>query len=67
MEFIPGIIKIVAVLRFIIFSIIVDVGGVPSDDRGYIGFGFWSDSATCDVAFKNVEMSVEGNRREVGR
>ncbi|KIX97841.1 uncharacterized protein Z520_06619 [Fonsecaea multimorphosa CBS 102226] len=52
-EFVLGIIKIVAVLGFIIFGIIVDCGGVPSDDRGYIGFRYWNDSAHGNKAFRN--------------
>ncbi|KIX00325.1 uncharacterized protein Z518_10464 [Rhinocladiella mackenziei CBS 650.93] len=52
-EFVLGIIKIVAVLGFIIFGIIVDCGGVPTDDRGYIGFRYWDDAEHGNKAFRN--------------
>ena len=29
--------KVTACIGFIILGIIIDVGGVPTDDRGYIG------------------------------
>ena len=51
-EFVLGIIKIVAVLGFILFGIIVDCGGVPSDDRGYIGFRYWNGK-NGNHAFRN--------------
>jgi len=52
-EFVLGIIKIVAVLGFIIFGIIVDCGGIPGDDRGYIGFRYWDDAENGNKAFRN--------------
>ncbi|KAJ9617827.1 hypothetical protein H2204_013410 [Knufia peltigerae] len=52
-EFILGIIKILAVLGFIIFGIVVDCGGVSSDDRGYIGFRYWNDAEHGNKAFRN--------------
>ena len=52
-EFILGIIKIVAMIGFIIFGIVVDCGGVPTDHRGYIGFRYWNDSANGNIAFRN--------------
>ena len=36
-EFVLSIMKITACLGFIILGIIINVGGVPSDNRGYIG------------------------------
>ena len=39
-EFVLSMIKIVACMGFIIFGIVVNCGGVPSDDRGYIGFRY---------------------------
>jgi amino acid permease len=36
-EFVLGIIKIAACTGFILFAIIDDCGGVPTDSRGYIG------------------------------
>ncbi|OAP56021.1 hypothetical protein AYL99_10173 [Fonsecaea erecta] len=52
-EFVLGVIKIIAVLGFIIFGIIVDCGGVPSDDRGYIGFRYWNDAEHGNKAFRH--------------
>ncbi|KAK7893966.1 hypothetical protein LTR67_006667 [Exophiala xenobiotica] len=52
-EFVLGIIKIIAVLGFILFGIIVDCGGVPGDDRGYIGFRYWNDAAHGNKAFRH--------------
>jgi amino acid transporter len=36
-EYVLSIIKILACLGFMILGIIIDTGGVPTDDRGYIG------------------------------
>jgi len=36
-EFILGVIKILACIGFILFAIVDDCGGVKSDPRGYIG------------------------------
>ncbi|KIW94436.1 uncharacterized protein Z519_04412 [Cladophialophora bantiana CBS 173.52] len=52
-EFVLGVIKILAVLGFIIFGIIVDCGGIPGDDRGYIGFRYWDDAEHGNKAFRN--------------
>lgn len=56
-EFFLGVIKIIAVLGFIIFGIIVDCGGVPGDDRGYIGFRYWNDAAHGNKAFRHGKSS----------
>ncbi|KAL1581848.1 hypothetical protein WHR41_09318 [Cladosporium halotolerans] len=40
-EFVISLIKIIACTGFIILGIIIDVGGVPTDDRGYIGVRYW--------------------------
>jgi yeast amino acid transporter len=58
-EFALGMIKILAVLGFIIFGIIVDCGGVKTDHRGYIGFRYWNDSKNGNVAFRNGECDAE--------
>ena len=55
-EFFLGVIKIIAVLGFIIFGIIVDCGGVPGDDRGYIGFRYWDDAAHGNKAFRHGKV-----------
>lgn len=52
-------IKVIAVLGFIIFGIIVDCGGVKTDHRGYIGFRYWNDSKNGNVAFRNGEYDAE--------
>lgn len=48
-EFVLSCIKIAACCGFIIFAIIVNVGGVPSDDRGYIGARYWHDPGAFKV------------------
>jgi amino acid transporter len=40
-EFVLSVIKILACSGFIILGIIIDCGGVPTDDRGYIGARYW--------------------------
>lgn len=42
-EFVLSIIKIIACTGFIILGIIINCGGVPTDDRGYIGAKYWYD------------------------
>lgn len=41
--------KVIACIGFMILGIIIDCGGVPTDDRGYIGARYWYDlsSASC--------------------
>lgn len=53
-NFVLAVIKIIAVIGFIIFGIIVNAGGVPSDNRGYIGFRYWdSSNGDGNRAFRN--------------
>ena len=40
-EFVLSAMKIAACVGFIILGIIIDCGGVPSDNRGYIGAKYW--------------------------
>jgi len=40
-EFVISVIKITACLGFMILGIIINCGGVPTDDRGYIGARYW--------------------------
>jgi amino acid transporter len=40
-EYALSLMKIIACIGFMILGIIIDVGGVPSDDRGYIGGTYW--------------------------
>lgn len=49
-EFALGMIKITAVIGFIILGIIINCGGVPTDNRGYIGGRYWESPYP---AFKN--------------
>ncbi|KAL9127197.1 MAG: hypothetical protein Q9217_003884 [Psora testacea] len=51
-EFVLSLIKIIAVCGFIIFGIIVNCGGVPSDPRGYIGARYWHDPGAFRNGFK---------------
>ena len=41
-----------AVLGFIIFGIIVDCGGVPTENRGYIGAHYWHHPGAFRNGFK---------------
>lgn len=36
-----SLIKILACIGFMILGIIINTGGVPTDDRGYIGGEYW--------------------------
>lgn len=51
-EFVLSMIKILACIGFIIFGIVVNCGGVPSDDRGYIGARYWHDPGAFKNGFK---------------
>ena len=53
MEFFLGLIKILAVIGFIIFGVIVDVGGVHTKvNRGYLGAHYWHDPGAFKNGFK---------------
>ena len=47
-----SVIKIAAIIGFIIFGIVVDCGGVSSDSRGYIGAHYWHDPGAFLNGFK---------------
>lgn len=52
-EFILGMIKVLAVVGFIIFGVVVDCGGVHSKvNRGYIGAHYWHDPGAFKNGFK---------------
>ncbi|KAF2096623.1 putative amino acid transporter [Rhizodiscina lignyota] len=51
-EFTLSIIKVIALIGFIIFAIIVDCGGVPTDHRGYIGAHYWHKPGAFRNGFK---------------
>lgn len=41
-EFVLSLMKIIACIGFMILGIIINVGGVPTDPRGYIGGEYWN-------------------------
>ncbi|KAF3180076.1 hypothetical protein TWF132_004400 [Orbilia oligospora] len=51
-EYILGILKIIAVIGFIITAIIINCGGVPTDNRGYIGGRYWHTPGAFRNGFK---------------
>ncbi|KAK6357721.1 hypothetical protein TWF718_002030 [Orbilia javanica] len=51
-EYILGILKIIAVIGFIITAIIINCGGVPTDTRGYIGGRYWHTPGAFRNGFK---------------
>lgn len=51
-EFFLGCIKVIAIIGFIILGIIIDCGGVPTDNRGYIGFAYWGTPGAFRNGFK---------------
>lgn len=51
-EFVFSIIKVIAVIGFIILGIIIDVGGVPGSS--YIGAKFWYDPGAFHNGFKGL-------------
>ena len=51
-EFVLSLLKIMGVLGFIIFGIVVDCGGVKSDPRGYIGGQYWRDPGAFQNGFQ---------------
>jgi len=51
-EFVLSILKITACIGFMILGIIINVGGVPTDDRGYIGNRYFKEPYS-NLGFKN--------------
>ncbi|KAF7887628.1 hypothetical protein EAF00_009922 [Botryotinia globosa] len=51
-EFVLGLIKVIAIIGFIILGIIIDCGGVPTDNRGYIGAKYWDNPGAFRNGFK---------------
>lgn len=45
-------IKVIAVIGFIILAIVIDCGGVPTDHRGYIGAHYWHHPGAFRNGFK---------------
>ena len=53
-EFVFSIIKVIAVIGFIILGIIIDCGGVPTDKRGYLGARSWYEPGAFNNGFKGL-------------
>ncbi|KAK7892284.1 histidine permease [Exophiala xenobiotica] len=53
-EFVLSIVKVIAVIGFCILGIIIDTGGVPGDDRGYIGARYWQEPGAFNAGFKGL-------------
>ncbi|BDD59373.1 hypothetical protein MPDQ_003057 [Monascus purpureus] len=51
-EFLLAVIKILACIGLIILGIIINCGGVPTDNRGYIGGRYWRDPGAFRHGFK---------------
>ncbi|MCJ1411708.1 hypothetical protein MMC19_005800 [Ptychographa xylographoides] len=51
-EFALSLIKIVAVIGFIILGIVIDCGGVKTDPRGYIGAEYWHNPGAFNNGFQ---------------
>ncbi|RAL59412.1 hypothetical protein DID88_006786 [Monilinia fructigena] len=51
-EFVLGLIKVAAIIGFIILGVIIDCGGVPTDNRGYIGAKYWGNPGAFRNGFK---------------
>jgi len=51
-EFVLGLIKVIAIIGFIILGVIINCGGVPTDNRGYIGAKYWHDPGAFRNGFK---------------
>jgi amino acid transporter len=50
-EFVLGMIKVTAIVGFIILGIIINCGGVPTDTRGYIGGEYWRNPGAFQNGF----------------
>lgn len=51
-EYVLGVVKIIAVVGFIIAAIVINSGGVPTDNRGYIGGRYWDTPGAFRNGFK---------------
>jgi len=52
-EFVLSIIKVLACVGFMILGIIINTGGVPTDDRGYIGNRYYNIPGVTSAGFRN--------------
>lgn len=64
-EFVFSIIKVIAVIGFIILGIIIDCGGVPGDDRGYLGARTWYEPGSFNNGFKGWYVPCRAPLRSV--
>lgn len=53
-EFVFSIIKVTAIIGFIILGIIIDTGGVPGNPTGDIGSKYWTDPGAFHNGFKGL-------------
>lgn len=53
-EFFLSIMKVISVIGFVILSIIIAAGGVPTDDRGVIGVSYWKQPLVFNNGFKGL-------------
>lgn len=53
-EFVFSIIKVIAVIGFIILGIIIAAGGVPGSKQGYLGAHYWYDPGAFNSGFKGL-------------
>jgi amino acid transporter len=53
-EFVFSIIKVVAVVGFILLGIIIAAGGVPGSPQGYLGAGYWYNPGAFNHGFKGL-------------
>ncbi|CZS91223.1 related to amino acid transporters [Rhynchosporium graminicola] len=53
-EFIFSIIKVVAVIGFILLGIIIAAGGIPDSPQGYLGAGYWYNPGAFNHGFKGL-------------
>lgn len=51
-EFVLGVLKVTAIIGFIILGVVIDCGGVPTDNRGYIGAHYWHEPGAFRNGFK---------------
>lgn len=55
-EFVLSVMKIIACIGFMILGIIINCGGVPTDDRGYIGARYWYVGNVDDDSKANIAI-----------
>jgi amino acid transporter len=53
-EFVFSIIKIIAVVGFILLGIIIAAGGVPGSPQGYLGTHYWYHPGAFNHGFKGL-------------